>query len=209
MVAPPNQVNLPLFALGIVAIPSELVPLHIFESRYLAMIEQCLQSKSEFGIVWIADGEHRSIGCACEVDRVLERTPDGQLNILVRGRSVFRLIERHEEPPYPIGLVEFLLDDPDDGEVESASRARGLYAELLEQATDRVVDVDDLREIDSYEMAATVDFGSEAKQQLLELRSENARMVILERLLRAAIKRLELADHAQERARSNGKIHFR
>jgi Lon protease-like protein len=122
---------------------------------------------------------------------------------------VFRLIERHEEQLYPSGLVEFLLDDPEDGEVESARRARGLYAELLEQATDRVVDVDDLQEIGSYEMAATVDFGSDAKQELLELRSENARMVLLERLLRAAIKRLELVDHAQEQARSNGKVHFR
>ena len=55
-------------------------------------------------------------------------------------------------------------------------------------------------------MAATVDFGLEAKQGLLDLRSENARL----RLRHAAVPRrdqaLELVERAQERARSNGKV---
>ncbi len=57
-------------------------------------------------------------------------------------------------------------------------------------------------------MAGTVEFGPDAKQELLELRSENARMRLLSLLFRAAIKRLELVDRAQARARSNGKVRF-
>jgi hypothetical protein len=57
-------------------------------------------------------------------------------------------------------------------------------------------------------MAATVDFGLEAKQGLLDLRSENARLRLVARLLRAALKRLELVDRAQVRAQSNGKVRF-
>ena len=57
-------------------------------------------------------------------------------------------------------------------------------------------------------MAATVEFGADAKQQLLELRSENARLRLLALLLRAAIERLELVERAQARARSNGKVRF-
>ena len=57
-------------------------------------------------------------------------------------------------------------------------------------------------------MAATVEFGSDAKQELLELRSENARLRLLALLFRAAIKRLELVERAQARARSNGKVRF-
>ena len=53
-----------------------------------------------------------------------------------------------------------------------------------------------------------VEFGSDAKQEMLELRSENARLRLLALLLRAAIKRLELLDRAQMRARSNGKVRF-
>ena len=44
--------DFPLFPLGIVALPHELVPLHIFEERYRTMIGECLERGSEFGIVW-------------------------------------------------------------------------------------------------------------------------------------------------------------
>jgi hypothetical protein len=60
----------------------------------------------------------------------------------------------------------------------------------------------------AYDMAATVEFGLEAKQGLLELRSENARLRLLAQLMRAALKRLEFVDRAQARARSNGKVRF-
>ena len=70
--------DFPLFPLGIVALPSELVPLHIFEERYKTMIARCLEEESEFGIVWLADDGLRPIGCACVVADVLERLPDGR-----------------------------------------------------------------------------------------------------------------------------------
>ena len=60
------------------------------------------------------------------------------------------------------------------------------------EATDSAPDPERLAAMTAYEMAATVEFGLEAKQGLLELRSENARLRLLARLLRAARKRLEL-----------------
>ena len=60
----------------------------------------------------------------------------------------------------------------------------------------------------AYDMAATVDFGLEAKQGLLDIRSENARLRLVTRLFRAAMKRMEFVSHAQARARSNGKVRF-
>ena len=60
----------------------------------------------------------------------------------------------------------------------------------------------------AYEMAATVDFGLDAKQGLLDLRSENARLRLVTRLFRAASKRLDFIERAQARARSNGKVRF-
>ena len=61
----------------------------------------------------------------------------------------------------------------------------------------------------AYAMAATVDFGLDAKQGLLDLRSEKARLRLVTRLFRAAMKRLDLVERAHERARSNGKVKFR
>jgi hypothetical protein len=62
--------------------------------------------------------------------------------------------------------------------------------------------------LSAYEMAATVDFGLDAKQGLLDLRSENARLRLVTRLFRAALKRLDFVGRAQARARSNGKVRF-
>ena len=76
--------DFPLFPLGLVALPSELVPLHIFEERYKTMMARCLEEESEFGIVWLADDGLRPDGCACEIAEVLERMPDSRLNLVAR-----------------------------------------------------------------------------------------------------------------------------
>jgi Lon protease-like protein len=200
--------DFPLFPLRIVALPHEIVPLHIFEERYKTMIGECLDSGSEFGIVWAEDDDVRPVGCAVEIAEVLERMDDGRLNILTRGTRPFRIVERQDHLPYPAGTVEFLDDKEEAADAGTATAAHEAYNVLVEQATDRTLDQDELDAMSAYQMAATVDFGLEAKQGLLDLRSENARLRLVARLFRAATKRLDFIDRAQERARSNGKVRF-
>ena len=200
--------DFPLFPLGVVALPHELVPLHIFEDRYRTMVGECLERGSEFGIVWAADDAHRAVGCAMEIAEVLERMDDGRLNILTRGTRPFRIVEEHEDLPYPAGTVEFLLDKDETADPGTADAAHEAYNVLVEQATDRTLEPEELGGMSAYQMAATVDFGLEAKQGLLDLRSETARLRLVARLFRAALKRLTFIERAQERARSNGKVRF-
>jgi Lon protease-like protein len=204
----PIHEEFPLFPLGLVALPAELIPLHIFEERYQALVAHCLETASDFGIVWMADDGLREVGCACAIEKVLERTEDGRSNIVARGERAFRIIERQSHLPYPAGIVEFLEDGSEPLDPELLRGARAIYADLVERATDRVPDEAELAGLDAYAMAATVDFGAEAKQGLLELRSENARLALVARLFRAATKRLDFVDRAQTRARSNGKVRF-
>jgi Lon protease-like protein len=200
--------DFPLFPLGVVALPTELVPLHIFEERYKTMIGRCLEEGSEFGIVWMADDGLRPIGCACEVAEVVERFPDGRINLIARGTRPFRIEERQDELPYPAGTVEFLEDRDENPDADLADAAHAAYADLVSEATDRTPDRSEIDAMSAYEMAATVEFGLDAKQGLLDLRSESARLRLVTRLFRAAIKRLDFVNRAQARARSNGKVHF-
>jgi Lon protease-like protein len=200
--------DFPLFPLGIVALPTELVPLHIFEERYKTMIAGCLESGQEFGIVWLSDEGLRPIGCSVEITEVLEELDDGRMNIVTRGTRPFRLVERQEDLPYPAGEVEFLADRTESVDERVLGEARDAYAELVERATDRRPDEAELADMRAYDMAATVEFGLEAKQGLLDLRSENARLRLITRLFRAAAKRLDFVERAQDRARSNGKVRF-
>jgi Lon protease-like protein len=200
--------DFPLFPLGLVALPTELVPLHIFEERYKTMIGRCLEEKSEFGIVWMADDGLRPIGCACEIAEVLERMEDGRINLIARGTRPFRIESRQDDLPYPAGAVEFLTDRAEEPDPDAAAGAHAAYADLVSQATDRTPDLTEIGAMTAYQMAATVEFGLDAKQGLLDLRSETARLRLVTRLFRAAIKRLDFVERAQARARSNGKVHF-
>ena len=199
----------PLFPLGLVALPSELIPLHIFEQRYKAMMNECLRDEHEFGILWLADDGLREIGCACEIAEVIERMDDGRMNLVARGTRPFRVLERQGHLAYPAGVVEFLDDREGVIDADVAQAAHEAYADLVRRATDRDPTEEELAELDAYAMAATVDFGLDAKQGLLDLRSENARLRLVTRLFRAAIKRLDFVDRAQARARSNGRVRLR
>jgi Lon protease-like protein len=198
----------PLFPLGLVALPGELIPLHIFEERYKAMMNECLTNEQEFGIVWLSDDGLRTIGCAARIERVLELMDDGRMNLLARGTRPFRVVERQAHLAYPAGVIEFVSDRGDEIDTSLAQTARDAYGELVKRATDHEPDTDEITEMDAYSMAATVDFGLDAKQGLLDLRSENARLRLVTRLFRAAIKRLDYVDRAQARASSNGKVRF-
>jgi Lon protease-like protein len=204
----PVAPDFPLFPLGIVALPHELVPLHIFEERYRTMISECLEQGREFGIVWAGDDGVRPVGCAVEITEVLERMDDGRLNILTRGTRPFRIVDERHDLPYPAGTVEFLEDKHESLDAKTRDTAHEAYGSLVEQATDRTPDADELNAMTAYQMAATVDFGLDAKQGLLDLRSENARLRLVTRLFRAASRRLQFIERAQARARSNGKVRF-
>jgi Lon protease-like protein len=196
----------PLFPLGIVLLPNELLPLHIFEERYKLMIGECLERETEFGIVWLSDDGLKEVGCAARVTRLLERFEDGRMNVLVQGSAPFRMLRRIEDLPYPAGDVELLEEQDERRDEDALETARERYAELVERATDSRPDESELGGLDAYGMAATVEFGLEDKQELLELRSESGRLERLSELFTATMARLEHAERAAERARGNGQM---
>jgi Lon protease-like protein len=199
--------SFPLFPLGIVLLPTEIVPLHIFEDRYKLMIGECVDRDAEFGIVWLSDGGLKEIGCTARVAEVLERMDDGRMNILAQGGRPFRLRRRIEDLPYPAGDIE-LLDDSDEGDEALAAEAREAYADLVETVTDNRPGIDELDGLTAYGMAATIELGAAPKQALLEERSEDARLRTVGDLFSTALHRIANAEEAQERAKSNGKVRF-
>ena len=196
----------PLFPLGLVLLPQELVPLHIFEERYKLMIGECLAQDSEFGIVWLSDEGLRDVGCTAQIVRVLDRSEDGRMNILVEGGRPFRLLRRIEDMPYPAGDVELLEDFDGDADPALAAQARARYSELIEKATEDEPDAESIATLDAYGMAATVEHPAEAKQALLELRVENERLRMVDEMFRTAIKRVAYAEETAERAQTNGSV---
>ena len=84
--------------------------------------------------------------------------------------------------------------------------ARDRYADLVERVTDERPEPSDLADLDAYGMAATLDVAPDAKQALLELRSESDRLERLDALFTSALERIQLVETAAERSRGNGSM---
>ena len=198
--------ELGLFPLGIVLLPSEQIPLHIFEDRYQELIGECLSEDREFGLVFADDDGLREIGTRAAVTEVLERFDDGRLNIVAEGRDRFRLLELTHGRSFQTGIVEELADDPDAADPDDTERALALFDQLVELTGAEVeqprLDVAQL----SFELAGRFEFAPELKQRLLQLTSERTRMNLLADLLSGAAEAVVREREIADRAQGNGKV---
>src|SRR6476619_5817113 len=121
-----------LFPLGLVLLPSEQVPLHIFEPRYRELIAESLEQGQPFGIVYADEDGLRQIGTLATVTEVVERFDDGRLNIIVEGSSRFRLLELTEGRSFVTGRIEAVDDQHDPAEPGDIDRALSLFGRLVE-----------------------------------------------------------------------------
>jgi Lon protease-like protein len=197
-----------LFPLGVVLLPTERIPLHIFEERYKELIGECLEADSEFGLVFADDEGMRATGTRAGVVQVLERFSDGRLNVVVEGRDRFRIVRPTSGRAFDTAIVE---DVADEGRL--AGRETDLLGECLE-AYQRLADAAGAQagEFDpeagsvAFQIAAVIDFTPELKQELLEMRSEGERLVKLTQLLERAVDAVLLQRTARERAAGNGHV---
>jgi Lon protease-like protein len=204
--SPDRDTELPIFELPVVLLPGELLPLHIFEERYKRMIGRSLDSGEPFGVVFRDDtGGARNVGCTARVADVLERFEDGRLNIVVTGESPFRVLDRADAPEFPVGEIELIeaADEPDPDDEEAARGARAAFAELLDQVSEEGPS-EEIVEQGAYELAGRIELPADTKQRLLELRSEDERMRLLERALRTVADAVRRSQQIAEAAKGNG-----
>lgn len=196
-----------LFPLGIVLLPTEQVPLHIFEPRYKELIGECLEQGREFGLVYTDDDGVREIGTRAAVTEVLDELPDGRMNVVVEGGERFHVVRMTEGRSFQTAEVEPVEDEDDTADPDDAERASGLLRELAE-LTGTEFD-EEVYAGDSFGLGARVDFGAARKQKLLELTSERRRMKALVKLLEHAVSAASYRRELRERAARNGRVEGR
>jgi len=195
-----------LFPLNLVLLPSERVPLHIFEERYKDLIGECLAAETEFGVLLADKTELRTVGSTARVIEVLNRYDDGRMDVIVEGKERFRVTRITEERSYLTAETQPFPDE--DSEVDPELEAACMRS-LDQLATTSGTDVDALDvsgENVTWQIASQVDLGVEFKQSLLELRSENERLGILSKALEDATAAVTRRKDIQRRAAGNGKV---
>jgi Lon protease-like protein len=196
--------QLGLFPLEAVLLPAERVPLHIFEPRYQELIGECLEEEREFGFVFEDEDGVRQIGTRATVVEVLEHFDDGRLNILVAGGERFRIVSETDGRAFRTAEVEAVVDDDPASDRSLRARALELYRALGHMVE---IEIDEPKPDSvalSFELAARVDFGSERKQDLLELGSERERLRTLISLLERASEAITLERAVADAAAKNG-----
>lgn len=175
--------ELPLFPLRTVLFPGMMLPLHIFEPRYLEMIERCLDERLPFGVVLIKEGQEvgesatpHPIGTAARITRV-DRKPDGRMDIVAVGTKRFRIEELHSGRAYLTGDVSHfpVLNGDTRMALDQAERVRPKimrYVELMTEATGVQLQLDQLPNDPTtlaFLTAIALQVNNEDKQRILSL----------------------------------------
>ena len=203
-----DDLLLGLFPLGIVLLPGEVVPLHIFEERYKKLIGERLED-GEFGIVLAEEDSVREAGTAARVAQLIEETDDGRMNVLVQGERRFRIVAIQEPDDPEADYLQAEVEYYRDAEPEASETLRDAVLEVFGRML-TLMDVESPREPAgegplSFRVAAAVDFGAPLKQELLESLSEEQRLETLLTVMTSLLPRLELRKEREEAIRGNGK----
>ncbi len=115
--------ELPLFPLSTVLFPYGRMPLQIFEPRYVDLVSDCLKHETEFGVVWIREGNEvvvdtdhamprlAQIGCTARIVD-WDALPRGRLGVTIEGHTKFRVLATQQRPNYlVVADVEMLPED--------------------------------------------------------------------------------------------------
>jgi len=105
--------ELPLFPLPeVVLFPQEVLPLHIFESRYRMMLKSVLETDSMFGVIkWDSNTKSMAnVGCCAQIIKH-QTAEDGRSNIITLGQQRFQILEIIRSTPYCSAMVSWINDE--------------------------------------------------------------------------------------------------
>ncbi|MGH7686669.1 MAG: LON peptidase substrate-binding domain-containing protein [Candidatus Dormibacteria bacterium] len=183
-------VKIALFPLSAVFFPHMPMALHIFEDRYRAMMRDCIDGGTTFGVVAIREGrevgpdaEPYEVGTLAQM-RDVDELPDGRYNIVVVGASRFRIERLSRERPYMTAEVSYLQDAPASPDGEAlAPRVAQQFREyvtsmrtLSNEPVPAALELPDEPELLSYLVAAALQITITERQRLLEIDSVDERL---------------------------------
>ena len=186
-----------MFPLGTVLVPSMVLPLHIFEPRYRALVRDCLDGEREFGVVLIERGSEvggddvrTDAGTAAGIVEARE-LPDGRWMVAAVGLRRIRVRAWLPDSPYPRADVVEWPDEPAGATANDAlattaavlRRVLALKAELGEPAVSATVELTDDPTVGSHQITAVAPIGPLDQHQLLCAAGADARLARLRELL--------------------------
>lgn len=179
--------HIKLFPLSLVTFPTKIVPLHIFEERYKALISECLNNKSEFGIVYQNNNTLAEYGCSMNVLEVVKKYPDGRMDIITKGKNIFKLNSQLLDGELLIGEVKF-SESKNDLNSDKFEILKDKYLKILLMLGITSNLDSHLKKIISFELLEGISLPSEFELMLISTNSESDRLKILDSIFDKILK---------------------
>ena len=217
-----HENELPLFPLNTVLFPQARLTLHIFEPRYLEMIERCLEEDLAFGVVLIREGPEvggpatpHETGTVARIMDVA-RLADGGMNIIVAGITRFKILDHLHDRAYSTARIQLLADENVD--LKKSERAAQSAAQMFRDyaaAVRTIAETDEEPEKEelelpkdptvlSYSIAASLPISMSDKQTLLATPTTVQRLHKVTTFLERELQLLRLVSERSEQIRDQG-----
>ena len=181
--------SLPIFPLHSVMFPGGLLPLRVFEPRYLSMIGRCMREATGFGICAIRSGSEVGEAADCYAIGTLVQVIDfnqdssGVLSIVVAGQRRFRIVNQEVLPDQLLIANVNWLGEPESELLPAKYQSlRPLLEQLIRQAgkpwTEMEADYDSAGWV-AARLVEMLPFATEDKQRVLELNDPEQRLQVL------------------------------
>lgn len=190
--------KIPIFPLPLVLLPGEKLPLHIFEEKYKKMIEYCLKNNKKFGIINSKNNDSLVIGCTASIEQLVGGENESrEYDILVSGVERFIVKSYNTSESYKQAYVKTWNDIDDTINEDLLQEANVFLYEVLLKlgASSKIPQIDMPKS--SFEIASMLDIDKRAKKILLKSQSENDRLIVLKRILKKAIIKIDYEDPAR------------
>lgn len=200
---------IPIFPLSLVVYPGESLHLHIFEPRYIQLIEYCSNQKKPFGIPAVINGAIADYGTLVEITEISKKYPDGKMDIKTKGAQVFKILELIKDIPEKLygGAIVLYPDNFNNG---SAAMMKHIVAEarMLHQLLSVHKHFGKPDEaLQSYDVAHHVGLTLEQEYQLLQYENELHRQEFLKRHLKKMMPLVQEMENLKTKIHLNG--HFK
>jgi Lon protease-like protein len=179
--------HIKLFPLSLVTFPTKIVPLHIFEERYKVLISECFNNKSEFGIVYQNNNTLAEYGCSMNVLEVVKKYPDGRMDIITKGKNIFKLNSQLLDGELLIGEVKY-SESKNDTNSDKFEILKDKYLKILLMLGITSNLDSHLKKIVSFELLEGISLPSEFELMLISTSSESDRLKILDSIFDKILK---------------------
>src|SRR5882757_1629730 len=201
---------IPVFPLGIVIYPGEMVNLHIFEPRYKQLINECYTEGKPFGIPTVINNKLNEMGTLVRITEMVNTYDNGEMDIKTQGMLIFRVLEMIRAIPDKLfsgAIVNYPENIEGPGKRELMQRVVKAIRELhrmlnIEKDFHKPDD-----ELTSYDIAHHAGLSLEEEYELLGLFREEQRQEYLKRHLGKVLPVIAEMEILKERVKLNG--HFK